>query len=624
MLTLLEALQKQAKEEPDRIYASYALSADLSDGFRNVTVGELLRAIDVLAWWLHNGWGRSEDFGTVAYVGSSDLRYAIFFYAAIKCGFKTLFISPLNSFEASKSIIESTTCQRIFYAPPMEQVAKTLSSTAAPRAVEVVQIASLEECLMADSTKPYPYEKTFEEAKWDPVVVIHTSGTTGLPKPMTMNFGFFSTVKEPVPPTPGYKDGSFAWFARRTFLGPFPPFHLGGVYTMMTIPVYFEATIVIPPPTLALGETLVAIMHRKKIDLMFSSTLTIEQVMRVSPGGPEKLREMQFISFAGAPLPPWVGDDLSKHTVIKTFFGSTETGLIPTLPPHPDDWPYMKFDPCIGAVLDPCTSPSSPADQNQNQTSPSRTCTTPHELTFPPTTDPAVLAHRGNAWLFPSPPDAPHPPADPSSSSSSGAATPTAAWRSRDLFTPHPLPAKARAGLWRFLGRVDDAVTLACGRRFFPGAWEAAVVRASAAGDGGGDADNGEGGSEGGGGAGGAGTGGTEGGGGRSGGGAVAHCMVVGNGRARPGVLVEPVAELGTGAEAEERFVEEVAWPAVRRANEGVAEEWARVAREMVRVVRPGSLVRAPKGTVVRRASGEGHRGVIEEMYGGPAVEIGL
>lgn len=92
---------------------------------------------------------------------------------------QTLFISPLNSFEASKSILEATKCQRIFYAPPMGQIAKNLQCIATSDTLDVVQIASLDECLAAES-KPYPYEKTFEEAKWDPVVVIHTSGTTGL------------------------------------------------------------------------------------------------------------------------------------------------------------------------------------------------------------------------------------------------------------------------------------------------------------------------------------------------------------------------------------------------------------------------------------------------------------
>lgn len=30
-----------------------------------------------------------------------------------------------------------------------------------------------------DSIPPYTFTKTFEEAEWDPVIMVHTSGTTG-------------------------------------------------------------------------------------------------------------------------------------------------------------------------------------------------------------------------------------------------------------------------------------------------------------------------------------------------------------------------------------------------------------------------------------------------------------
>lgn len=31
---------------------------------------------------------------------------------------------------------------------------------------------------------PFPYAKSFNEARWDPLVILHTSGSTGLPKPV--------------------------------------------------------------------------------------------------------------------------------------------------------------------------------------------------------------------------------------------------------------------------------------------------------------------------------------------------------------------------------------------------------------------------------------------------------
>ena len=45
--------------------------------------------------------------------------------------------------------------------------------------IQVKQFPSLGWCLSADNTPHYPYEKTFEEAKNDEIVILHTGGTTG-------------------------------------------------------------------------------------------------------------------------------------------------------------------------------------------------------------------------------------------------------------------------------------------------------------------------------------------------------------------------------------------------------------------------------------------------------------
>ena len=40
-------------------------------------------------------------------------------------------------------------------------------------------IPTLEELLQEEDVPPYPYEKPYEEAKNDPIFVLHTSGSTG-------------------------------------------------------------------------------------------------------------------------------------------------------------------------------------------------------------------------------------------------------------------------------------------------------------------------------------------------------------------------------------------------------------------------------------------------------------
>lgn len=101
--TLSETLEHLARVDPERVYASVPVSKDISQGFRDVRMREMLHAIDAYAWWLHDNLGHSKSFETLAYVGVSDLRYAVFFYAATKCGYKVrqLPVNPSRPWMAS-------------------------------------------------------------------------------------------------------------------------------------------------------------------------------------------------------------------------------------------------------------------------------------------------------------------------------------------------------------------------------------------------------------------------------------------------------------------------------------------------------------------------------------------
>ena len=45
--------------------------------------------------------------------------------------------------------------------------------------LKLCAVPSLEWMLDNEGQERYPYKTTFEEAKWDEIVIIHTSGTTG-------------------------------------------------------------------------------------------------------------------------------------------------------------------------------------------------------------------------------------------------------------------------------------------------------------------------------------------------------------------------------------------------------------------------------------------------------------
>ncbi len=89
---LPQVLDDLAASKPKRVYASSPKTFDLEDGFRDVTVLQMSQAVNAMAWWLEKEIGRSSTFETLSYLGPPDLRYAIVFLAAVKCGYKVIFL----------------------------------------------------------------------------------------------------------------------------------------------------------------------------------------------------------------------------------------------------------------------------------------------------------------------------------------------------------------------------------------------------------------------------------------------------------------------------------------------------------------------------------------------------
>ena len=85
---LPQVVDELALSDPQRIYATLPLSSDLSRGFQDVTMRQVSQAVNKCAYWLENTIGRSTVFETLSYMGLPDLRYAIIFLAAVKCGYK--------------------------------------------------------------------------------------------------------------------------------------------------------------------------------------------------------------------------------------------------------------------------------------------------------------------------------------------------------------------------------------------------------------------------------------------------------------------------------------------------------------------------------------------------------
>ena len=100
-------------------------------------------------------------------------------------------MSPRNSIEADLAVLEATSCD-IWVLPNHHP--KFLSQLLAQRPIKVLAIAEVDELLSEEPVTKYAYNKSFDDASEEPFCVMHTSGSTGHPKPIFWKHSMLATL----------------------------------------------------------------------------------------------------------------------------------------------------------------------------------------------------------------------------------------------------------------------------------------------------------------------------------------------------------------------------------------------------------------------------------------------
>ncbi|KZT22888.1 acetyl-CoA synthetase-like protein [Neolentinus lepideus HHB14362 ss-1] len=436
-----ELVDLRLQHNPDRTYAVFP--SDAPDGEpTHITYLEWCRAIHRVAHILRPkpNFEKREVVGII--VNCDTLMYTTTIVALMRAGLTPFPMSHRNSPAAVCHMLQTTSCHRLITTSAsldslISGIKAGLSET--DHELQIDELPPLYDAFphlghetANDLFTPYP---AMTNCKPDDIIIyIHSSGSTGFPKPIPhSNKSFLGWYAGPL-------GADLARYPKPLRFGALalPAFHMMGVAFQTFAPLItgtsvalfepkYPALPIVPGP----GNTFEG-LKRTKVNAVICVPTSLE-LWSESEEALAFLAQMEIVIFGGGPLSRQIGDKIvSKGVRIQSGYGGTEFGAVTYFVPpkhvvfSPTDWEYLVFDPEI---------PVRMAPQGEGK----------YEL--------QVLHSDRHPLLIQNLPDIP------------GYAT-------SDLFEKHP----TKEGLWKIIGRVDDVLILASGEKTVPAPIEGKVL----------------------------------------------------------------------------------------------------------------------------------------------------
>jgi nucleoside-diphosphate-sugar epimerase len=296
--------------------------------------------------------------------------------------------------------------------------------------MRTISIPNLDFFLQSNEFPNYLYRKTFDEARHLPFVILHTSGSTGLPQLVKVSHGTVASMdaNQLIPLLSGTPVLGSSFKGSRMLM-TFPLFHMASFTLLLGLAVYYGVIPVLPPANEPLTAHLIDSIHTHACVDGSALPPSIVVDLYHEKKFLSRLGRLKYLLFAGGSLPQEVGDAVCRVTHLATVIGSTETAF----PPHEvcdsEDWGYVRYSPFHGSVFRPLNE-----DGLSEQ----------------------IIVRRLELDLFQSV-FSTYPDIDE--------------FRTKDLYREHP----TKPGLWKFCGRTDDVIVFSNAEKFNPVDFEGAV-----------------------------------------------------------------------------------------------------------------------------------------------------
>ncbi|EEA26739.1 hypothetical protein EYB25_002224 [Talaromyces marneffei] len=405
-----DIIQHRATDNPPTPILGYPRNEDNVDEYEFFTGKQLHQLVDgAVKYYLKSGL-KPNARDVVGIFAPSNVDFVVTFFALSRLGYKVLCLSLRLAPVAIINLLKQTQCETIVHGAT-SQILTTLSAVSQEQTITTLAVPTRAQ--YETSEGPLFVREFDRDTETNEIgLVMHSSGSTGLPKPV-----FLSHKNVLTHPVQGAGMNNF---------GALPLYHMYGLSTTLQA-MYMAKAANLPSATVPMtADTLMRAIEATKPEIFHGVPYALGLLVE-HPRGLDYLKSAKIVTAAGARTPDELGDRLVYEGVnVGVVFGTTEAGLLGDTMRRvegDDSWNYVRIYTNIRKSIH-----MDPIGDGE------------YECVY-------LKTHPG---LSPSTANSDDP--EPGS------------WRSKDVFTPHPtIP-----DVWKYVTRLDDRVTLSNGEKVLP------------------------------------------------------------------------------------------------------------------------------------------------------------